>query len=138
MAQRLSRRLTPLALLAAILAAVPGPTTAPGRRSRARTAGSRSSAPPVPALWKRCSWSAGRGVHGQPWLRPHRQPDQRPVYQRHRAVLVAGRHPVAFARGGDQDDGLPFHIHTVSLASGRTSQVTGGKVQNLMPSWQPL
>jgi Tol biopolymer transport system component len=45
---------------------------------------------------------------------------------------------IAFARGGDQDDGLPFHIHTVSLASGRTSQVTGGKVQDLMPSWQPL
>jgi TolB protein len=45
---------------------------------------------------------------------------------------------IAFARGGDQDDGLPFPIHTVSLASGRTSQVTGGKVQDLMPSWQPL
>jgi TolB protein len=45
---------------------------------------------------------------------------------------------IAFARGGDQDDGLPFHIHTVSLASGRTSQVTGGKVQDLLPSWQPL
>jgi Tol biopolymer transport system component len=42
---------------------------------------------------------------------------------------------IAFARGGDQDDGLPFHIHTVSLASGRTSQVTGGKLQDLMPSW---
>jgi TolB protein len=45
---------------------------------------------------------------------------------------------IAFARGGDQDDGLPFHIHTVRLASGRTSQVTTGKVQDLMPSWQPL
>jgi hypothetical protein len=33
---------------------------------------------------------------------------------------------------------LLLHIHTVSLASGRTSQVTGGKVQDLMPSWQPL
>jgi hypothetical protein len=75
MTRRLSRRLAPLALLAAVLAAVPGPHD-----------GAR----------------------------------------------------LAFARGGDQDDGLPFHIHTVSLASGRTSQVTGGKVQDLMPSWQPL
>jgi Tol biopolymer transport system component len=45
---------------------------------------------------------------------------------------------IAFARGGDQDDGLPFHIHTVTLASGRTTQVTSGRVQDLMPSWQPL
>jgi Tol biopolymer transport system component len=45
---------------------------------------------------------------------------------------------IAFARGGDQDDGLPFHIHTVGLASGRTTQVTGGRVQDLLPSWQPL
>jgi Tol biopolymer transport system component len=45
---------------------------------------------------------------------------------------------IAFARGGDQDDGLPLHIHTVALADGATSQVTGGKVQDLMPSWQPL
>jgi Tol biopolymer transport system component len=45
---------------------------------------------------------------------------------------------IAFARGGDQDDGLPLHIHTVALADGSTSQVTGGKVQDLMPSWQPL
>jgi TolB protein len=45
---------------------------------------------------------------------------------------------LAFARGGDQDDGLPFHLHTVSLASGRTAQMTTGKVQDLMPSWQPL
>ncbi|HSK36334.1 MAG TPA: hypothetical protein VLA80_06320 [Actinomycetota bacterium] len=55
-------------------------------------------------------------------------------------AAVPGPHDgarIAFARGGDQDDGLPFHIHTVSLASGRTSQVTGGKVQDLMPSWQP-
>ena len=33
---------------------------------------------------------------------------------------------------------LPLHIHTVALADGSTSQVTGGKVQDLMPSWQPL
>jgi TolB protein len=45
---------------------------------------------------------------------------------------------IAFARGGDLDDGLPFHIHTVSLASGRTTQVTSGRVQDLMPTWQPL
>jgi dipeptidyl aminopeptidase/acylaminoacyl peptidase len=45
---------------------------------------------------------------------------------------------IAFARGGDQDDGLPLHIHTVTLATGTTSQVTSGKVQDLMPSWQPL
>jgi Tol biopolymer transport system component len=45
---------------------------------------------------------------------------------------------IAFARGGDQDDGLPFHIHTVHLASGRTSQVTDGRVQDLLPAWQPL
>ena len=45
---------------------------------------------------------------------------------------------IAFARGGDQDDGLPLHIHTVALADGSTSQVTAGKVQDLMPSWQPL
>ena len=45
---------------------------------------------------------------------------------------------IAFARGGDQDHRLPLHIHTVALADGSTSQVTGGKVQDLMPSWQPL
>jgi Tol biopolymer transport system component len=45
---------------------------------------------------------------------------------------------VAFARGGDQDDGLPFHIHTVTLATGKTAQVTGGRVVDLLPSWQPL
>jgi TolB protein len=45
---------------------------------------------------------------------------------------------IAFARGGDQDDGLPFHIHTVTLASGKTTQVTSGGVQDLLPAWQPL
>jgi TolB protein len=45
---------------------------------------------------------------------------------------------IAFARGGDQDDGLPFHIHTVTLASGKTTQVTSGRVLDLMPAWQPL
>jgi TolB protein len=45
---------------------------------------------------------------------------------------------IAFARGGDQDDGLPLHIHTVTLATGATTQVTAGPVQDLMPSWQPL
>ena len=45
---------------------------------------------------------------------------------------------IAFARGGDQDDGLPFHIHTVTLASGKTAQLTSGRVQDLLPSWQPL
>jgi TolB protein len=45
---------------------------------------------------------------------------------------------VAFARGGDQDDGLPFHIHTVTLATGKTAQVTSGRVVDLLPSWQPL
>jgi hypothetical protein len=39
---------------------------------------------------------------------------------------------------GDQADGQPFHIHTVTLASGRTSQVTSGRVQDLLPTWQPL
>jgi TolB protein len=45
---------------------------------------------------------------------------------------------IAFARGGDQDDGLPFHIHTVTLATGKTAQVTNGRVVDLLPSWQPL
>ena len=45
---------------------------------------------------------------------------------------------VAFARGGDQDDGLPFHIHAVTLATGKTAQVTSGRVVDLLPSWQPL
>jgi TolB protein len=45
---------------------------------------------------------------------------------------------IAFTRGGDQDDGLPLHIYTVTLATGTTSQVTSGNVQDLMPSWQPL
>jgi dipeptidyl aminopeptidase/acylaminoacyl peptidase len=45
---------------------------------------------------------------------------------------------IAFARGGDQDDGLPLHIDTVTLATGTTTQVTTGPVQDLMPSWQPL
>ena len=45
---------------------------------------------------------------------------------------------IAFARGGDQDDGLPLHIHTVTLASGKTTQATSGRVQDLLPAWQPL
>jgi hypothetical protein len=45
---------------------------------------------------------------------------------------------IAFARGGDQDDGLPFHIHTVTLATGKTIQLTSGRVQDLLPAWQPL
>jgi TolB protein len=45
---------------------------------------------------------------------------------------------IAFTRGGDQDDGLPFHIHTVTLATGKTAQVTSGRVVDLLPSWQPL
>jgi TolB protein len=45
---------------------------------------------------------------------------------------------IAFARGGDQDDGLPFHIHIVTLATGKTAQVTSGRVVDLLPSWQPL
>jgi TolB protein len=45
---------------------------------------------------------------------------------------------IAFTRGGDQDDGLPFHIRTVALAGGQTTQVTSGRVQDLLPSWQPL
>jgi TolB protein len=45
---------------------------------------------------------------------------------------------IAFARGGDQDDGLPFHIHTVTLATGKTTQLTSGRVQDLLPAWQPL
>ena len=56
-------------------------------------------------------------------------------------VAVPGPHDharVAFARGGDQDDGLPFHIHTVTLATGKTAQVTSGRVVDLLPSWQPL
>ena len=34
--------------------------------------------------------------------------------------------------------GLPFHIHTVTLASGNTTQVTSGRVQDLLPAWPPL
>jgi Tol biopolymer transport system component len=41
---------------------------------------------------------------------------------------------IAFARGGDQDDGQPFHIHTITLAGGRTTQVTSGRVQDLLPA----
>jgi len=55
-----------------------------------------------------------------------------------RAAVPGTNGRIAFARGGDQDNGLPLHIHTVALADGSTSQVTGGKVQDLMPSWQPL
>ena len=56
-------------------------------------------------------------------------------------VAVPGPHDgalIAFVRGGDQDDGLPFHIHAVTLSSGKTTQVTSGRVQDLMPTWQPL
>ena len=55
-----------------------------------------------------------------------------------RAAVPGKNGRIAFARGGDQDDGLPLHIYTVALTDGSTSQVTGGKVQDLMPSWQPL
>jgi len=44
----MAKRLALLALLAGVLAAVPGPHEAPGRPFPARTAGSRSSARPAP------------------------------------------------------------------------------------------
>ena len=82
MATRLSRRLAPLALLTAVLAAVPGPydgarAAVPGKNGRIAFVRSAGAGAP------------GRGLSGQPGVRPDRQPDQRPVHQRHRAVLVA-------------------------------------------------
>jgi len=55
-----------------------------------------------------------------------------------RAAVPGKNGRIAFARGGDQDAGLPLHIHTVILATGATIQVTTGPVQDRMPSWQPL
>ena len=131
MAQRLSRRLAPLALLAAVLAAVPGPhdgarAAVPGKNGRiafVRSAGAGTLEEVFVA-------SPGSGLTANLTSAPLTS-DTAPSWP-------SDGNWIAFGRGGDQDDGLPFHIHTVSLASGRTSQVTGGKVQDLMPSWQPL
>jgi len=122
-----------LALLAGVLAAVPGPyDSAPGA---------------VPGTNGRIAFvrSAGAGpleevLMANPGIGPG------PVVNLTNDPFTSDTAPscspdgtrIAFARGGDQDDGLPLHIHTVALADGSTSQVTGGKVQDLMPSWQPL
>lgn len=66
MAQRLSRRLTPLALLATVLAAVPGPhdgagAAVPGKNGRIAFVHSAGAGPLEEVFmvsWKRCSWSA--------------------------------------------------------------------------------
>jgi Tol biopolymer transport system component len=180
MAQRLSRRLAPLALLAAVLAAVPGPhdgarAAVPGKNGRIAFVRSAGAGPLEEVFMVSPGSGLTANLTSDPFTSdtaPSWSPDGlRVAFSRflpgegNRVFTVApgGKgltqvtfgggptafndvHPawspdgarIAFARGGDQDDGLPFHIHTVSLASGRTSQVTGGKVQDLMPSWQPL
>jgi Tol biopolymer transport system component len=173
MAQRLSRRLAPLALLAAVLAAVPGPhdgarAAVPGKNGRVAFVRSAGAGPLEEVFMVSPGSGLTANLTSDPFTSdtaPSWSPDgTRVAIQRSGPAagvwvleVAAGTmgfvphtdngfHPawspdgarIAFARGGDQDDGLPFHIHTVSLASGRTSQVTGGKVQDLMPSWQPL
>jgi Tol biopolymer transport system component len=105
----MAKRLVLLALLAGVLAAVPGP------HDSARAA--------VPGTNGRIAFVRSAGAGPLEDTAPSWSPDGTRI---------------AFARGGDQADGLPLHIHTVALADGSTSQVTGGKVQDLMPSWQPL
>jgi Tol biopolymer transport system component len=173
MATRLSRRLAPLALLAAVLAAVPGPddgarAAVPGKNGRIAFVRSAGAGPLEEVFMVSPASGLTANLTSDPFTSdtaPSWSPDgTRVAIQRSGPVegiwvldpvaktmgfvphTEHGFQPtwspdgarIAFARGGDQDDGLPFHIHTVSLASGRTAQMTTGKVQDLMPSWQPL
>jgi hypothetical protein len=129
----MAKRLVLLALLAGVLAAVPGPhdsarAAVPGTNGRIAFVRSAGAGPLEEVLM------ANPGIGPGPVVNLTNDPftsDTAPSWS-------PDGTRVAFARGGDQDDGLPLHIHTVALADGSTSQVTGGKVQDLMPSWQPL
>ena len=129
----MAKRLALLALLAGVLAAVPGPhdsarAAVPGTNGRIAFVRSAGAGPLEEVL------TANPGIGPGPVVNLTNDPftsDTAPSWS-------PDGTRVAFARGGDQDDGLPLHIHTVALADGSISQVTGGKVQDLMPSWQPL
>jgi len=129
----MAKRLALLALLAGVLAAVPGPhdsarAAVPGTNGRIAFVRSAGAGPLEEVLM------ANPGIGPGPVVNLTNDPftsDTAPSWS-------PDGSRIAFARGGDQDDGLPLHIHTVALADGSTSQVTGGKVQDLMPSWQPL
>jgi hypothetical protein len=129
----MAKRLVLLALLAGVLAAVPGPhdsarAAVPGTNGRIAFVRSAGAGPLEEVLM------ANPGIGPGPVVNLTNDPftsDTTPSWS-------PDGTRIAFARGGDQDDGLPLHIHTVALADGATSQVTGGKVQDLMPSWQQL
>ena len=127
----MTRRLALLALLAGVLAAVPGPdghakAAFPGTNGRIAFVRYSLASPLEEVFMVSPASGLTANLTNDPLI-SETAPSWSPDGTR-----------VAFARGGDQDDGLPFHIHAVSLASGRTSQVTGGKAQDLLPSWQPL
>ena len=127
----MTRRLALLALLAGVLAAVPGPhdharAAFGGKNGRIAFVRYTGAAP----LEEVYMVSPASGLTANLTDDPATS-DTAPAWSPDGARI-------AFARGGDQDDGLPFHIHTVTLATGKTAQVTGGRVVDLMPSWQPL
>ena len=129
----MARRLALLALLTGVLVAVPGPghgarAAAPGKNGRIAFVRSAGPGPLEEVLLANPNAAPGPAVNltNDP-LTSDTAPSWSPDGTR-----------IAFTRGGDQDDGLPPHIHTVTLATGTTTQVTTGPVQDLMPSWQPL
>jgi Tol biopolymer transport system component len=127
----MTKRLALLALLAGVLAAVPGPNdhaqaAFPGTNGRIAFVRYSLASPLEEVFMVSPASGLTANMTNDP-LTSDTAPSWSPDGTR-----------IAFARGGDQDDGLPLHIYTVALADGSTSQVTGGKVQDLMPSWQPL
>ncbi len=54
----MTKRLALLALLAGVLAAIPGPDDHAQAAFPGKNGGSRSCAPPAPVPWRRSSWSA--------------------------------------------------------------------------------
>jgi Tol biopolymer transport system component len=120
-----------LSLLAGVLAAIPGPNdhaqaAFPGRNGRIAFVRYSLASPLEEVYMVSPASGLTANLTGDPLISataPAWSPDGTRI---------------AFARGGDQDDGLPFHIRAVTLSSGRTTQLTSGRVQDLMPAWQPL
>ena len=129
----MARRLAVLALLTGVLVAAPGPDNAaraavPGKNGRIAFVRSAGAGPLEEVFMANPNAAPGPAVN---LTNDPPTSDTAPSWSPEGAKI-------AFARGGDQDDGLPLHIHTVTLATGTTAQVTTGPVQDLMPSWQPL
>jgi TolB protein len=127
----MTKRLALLALLAGVLAAVPGPNdhaqaAFPGTNGRIAFVRYSLASPLEEVFMVSPASGLTANLTNDPLI-SETAPSWSPDGTR-----------IAFARGGDQDDGLPFHIHAVTVSSGKTTQVTSGRVQDLMPTWQPL